>query len=229
MREHPMNSQLRIAFVALAALSFHSVAIAQSGSRERGWEFGAEATYALSTDVGFDGGTTLDIEDDIGAALIFGYRFDPRLELQFSLDWNDVDYRGVLRSALVPSLTANISGTMETFTPRLNGTYNFLDAPLTPFVSAGLGWSFIDTNIPTGQVQVGCWWDPWWGQICTPYQPTKDVDAFMYELGVGARWDVGESATFRAAYHKRWLDLNNATSTPDFDRFELAFVWRYSY
>ncbi len=223
-----MNVQVRVALVALAALSFHSIGVAQSSSRARGWEFGAEATYVLSKDIGFDGGTRLTMEDDIGAALLFGYRFDPKLELQFSLDWNDVDFHGVLQSAQLPALTANVNGTMETFTPRINGTYNFLDSALTPFVTAGVGWSFIDTNIPTGQVQVGCWWDPWYGQICTPYQPTKNVDGFTYELGVGARWDVGESATFRAAYHKRWLDLSHATGTPSFDRFELGFLWRYS-
>jgi opacity protein-like surface antigen len=223
-----MNAQLRVALAALVAFSLPSIGIAQSADRDRGWEFGAEVTYALSNDVRFNGGTTLDVEDDIGVALIFGYRFDSKLELQFSLDWNEVDYSGVLQSAQFPGLTASVNGTMETFTPRFGATYNFIDGPLTPFVTGGIGWSFIDTNIPTGQVQVGCWWDPWWGQICTPYQPTKDVDGFMYEAGIGARWDVGQSYSFRLAYQKRWIDIGKTSSTPDFDRFELGFVYRYS-
>ena len=208
-------------------LSFHSIAVAQSGSREPGWEIGVEATYMLSQKVDFNGGSSLDIKDDVGAALIFGYRFDSKLELQFSFDWNEVDYHGTLQSALIPALNASVNGTMETFVPRFNGTYNFLTGPLTPYVTAGVGWSFIDTNIPTGQVQVGCWWDPWWGQVCTPYQPTKNVDAFTYEVGVGARWDLGESMTLRGGYLKRWLDLSHASGTPNFDRFELAFLWRH--
>jgi opacity protein-like surface antigen len=220
-----MKAQLRVALVALAALSLPSIGAAQS--REPGWDFGAEVLYSLSTDVSFDGGTRLEIEDDIGVALLFGYRFDPKLELQFYIDWNEVDYSGVLQSATFPGLTANVNGTMETFTPRVNVTYNFLDAPLTPFVTAGIGWSFIDTNIPTGQVQVGCWWDPWYGQICTPYQPTKDVDGFNYGAGVGGRWDIGEAFSLRLAYQKRWIDISHATSTPDTDRFDLGFVWRY--
>jgi opacity protein-like surface antigen len=224
-----MNVRLRIALSAIAALSLPSLGTAQSGGREPGWDFGVEVTYGLSNDVSFDGGSRIDVEDDIGAALLFGYRFDSRLELQFSLDWNDVDYSGTLQSASFPNVTADINGTMETFTPRVNVTWNFMEGPLTPYVTGGLGWAFIDTNIPTGQVQVGCWWDPWWGQVCTPYQPTKDVDGFTYEAGLGGRWDAGEAFTLRLAYLKRWIDLNNATSTPDFDRFELAFLYRFAY
>ena len=106
------------------------------------------------------------------------------------------------------------------------GVFNFVDGPLTPFIAVGAGWSWIDTNIPTGSVQVGCWWDPWWGQVCAPYQNTKSVDGFRYSGGLGVRWDVG-AGSLRASWEMHWLDLDNASSTPQFDQFRLGYTWRF--
>jgi opacity protein-like surface antigen len=209
------------------SLSLMSVATAQSSPRSTGWDLGVDVLYQFSKDIDFDGGSSLDVEDDIGLGFTFGYRFNPKVELQFSVDWNNVDYRGVLQSAELATLSAEVSGEMESFVPRVNGVYNFRDAPVTPYITAGLGWAFIDTNIPTGQVTIGCWWDPWWGEICTPYQPTKSVDYFLYQAGAGVRWDIGEAATMRFSYDKTWLDVNHATSVPGLDQLKVGFVYRY--
>jgi opacity protein-like surface antigen len=213
--------------VAVAVVLIPSFAAAQGGTREAGWDFGVDAIYQFSKTVNFDGGSRLSLNDDLGAGLTFGYRFNSQFELQFGIDWNSVDYHGTLQSANFPGASASVNGDMETFTPQINAVWNFMDAPLTPFVTGGIGWAFIDTNIPTGQVQVGCWWDPWWGQICTPYQPTKSVDSFTYQLGAGVRWDFGEYATARFSYEKVWVDLNKASSTPGLDQLKLGFAWRY--
>src|SRR5688572_24989 len=105
--------------VAVIVASIPSISAAQS-SRGPGWDFGADVNYLISNDVAFDGGSNLDFDDDLGVSLTFGYRFNPRLELNFGIDWNSVDYRGVLQSATAPGLTANISGEMEAFTFRTN-------------------------------------------------------------------------------------------------------------
>jgi opacity protein-like surface antigen len=217
-----------LALSLAAAVPFTSVAMAQADNvREVGPEFGVDVVYQLSQDVGFDGGSRLDLEDDIGLTLTFAYTFNPKFTLMFALDWNNLDYTGTLQSASVPGLSADIRGEMETFTPRVNGTYYFMDGPITPFITGGLGWSFIDTNIPTGQVSVGCWWDPWYGQICTPYQPTLDVDGFAYQAGGGVRWDFADTFSATAAYNKSWVDLDRASSAPDVDQLRLGFVFRY--
>jgi opacity protein-like surface antigen len=203
------------------------VSFAATSAREAGWEFGADVLYEFSQDVKFDGGSNLDLDDDIGFSISFGYRFNSRWELQGILDWNEVDYGGRLQSADLPGLAADITGHVEMFTPRVNGVFNFMDRSITPFVIGGIGWSFIDTNIPTGQVQVGCWWDPWWGQICTPYQPTKSSDAFTYQLGAGVRWDVSDALSLKFVYEKMWLDLSEATSAPGLDQVKLGIALRY--
>lgn len=223
-----MNVRHVFAVVMTMALSTPAIVGAQE-SREAGWDFGADIVYQLSDDAKFDGGSFLDFDDDLGLALNFGYRFNPRLEIQFGLDWNSVDYRGTLQSAQFPGVVANIHGDMESFTPHVNGVFNFMTGPLTPFVGGGIGWSFIDTNIPTGQVQIGCWWDPWWGQICTPYQSTLSTDQFTYQVGAGVRWDFAAASTLRLSFERTWFDFEHASSTPSWDQLKLGFVYRYDY
>jgi opacity protein-like surface antigen len=205
--------------VALSLLS----ATASAQSRGEGWEFGVDLLYQNSNDVEFDGGSTVAFDSDIGFSLFGAYRFSDRLELQFGVDWTNVDYDVSLQ--LDPGGTVSAAGEVEAFTPFIKGNFNFIDGPFTPFVSGGIGWSFIDTNIPNGRPQTGCWWDPWYGYICTTVQDTRTTDSFVYNAGLGVRWDLSTGYTLRLAYEKQWYDLENAS--PDFDVFRLGFVMRY--
>jgi opacity protein-like surface antigen len=211
---------------ALAAVSLSSTAYAQS-ERGSGWEFGADVIYQDGSNLSFDGGSSAELQDDFGFAVTFGYRFNERLEVHFGLDWATVDYDVTIQSALTPGLQFTGSGDLEAFTPRVVLNYNFMKGNLTPFVSAGAGWTFVDTNIPQGPVHVGCWWDPWWGQVCAPYQDTKSIDDPTYQLGAGVRWDLVPGYSMRFAYEKHWFDYSNATTTPDFDQFKLGVAFQF--
>ena len=134
---------------------------------------------------------------------------------------------GVLECDTPPDPAFTVSGEYESFTPRVNVLYSFLDGDIQPYVSAGIGWSFIDTNVPQGPPQTGCWWDPWWGYICTTYQNTRDMDEFAYQAGVGVRWDVTSGLTLRLGYEKQWIDLGEADSAPGFDVLRLGVAYRY--
>lgn len=216
---------LSLSGLCLFGLALASPAVAEN--RAQGWEIGLDLLYQDSTDISFEGGSSASIEDDIGLAVTFGYRFNPRLEIQFDLDWAVVDYDVTIQSAIAPGVQFQGRGEIESFTPRIGVSFNFLESDLTPYVNGTVGWSFVDTNIPNGPVQFGCWWDPWWGQICAPYQSTKSIDDATYSLGAGARWDFSECCMVRFGYEKRWFDYSNATSTPDFDELRLGFSLRY--
>ena len=221
-----MKAVLLFSF-SLVAASLSGIAAAQSNTRGPGWEFGADIIYQDSADVSFEGGSSASLDADWGLTVGFAYRFNERLELGFGLDWQTVDYDATLQSASLPSLQIGVSGDLEAFTPRAWVNFNLMQGPITPFVNGGIGWSFVDTNIPNSRVQVGCWWDPWYGQICTPYQSTKTDDDFAYQLGAGVRWDISPGYTMRLAYEKHWWDYSNANSTPDFDQWKLGFALRY--
>jgi opacity protein-like surface antigen len=145
--------------IAAAALALSAFANAQSSDREPGWEVGLDVVYQNSATYDFAGGSKITLDDDLGLSFTFGYRFNPHVELQFALDWADVDYNAniVLGGS---GLGTRATGSMESFTPRMDLQLNLLDRPFTPFVMAGVGYAFIDTNVPNGLPQTGCWWDP---------------------------------------------------------------------
>jgi opacity protein-like surface antigen len=222
---------MRIRFsIGLALLLCAGTALAD---RQPGWDFGGELLYQFSQDVDFDGGSKAELDDDLGLALSFTYRFNSRLELLFGLDWNSYDYD----ADILPAPTSpggpivgtgfSIEGEIETWTPRVGVNFNLLEGDLTPYVTGGVGWSFIDTNVPDGRAQSACWWDPWFGYVCGTFQETKSLDELTYNVGVGLRWDLGSSISLRLGYERHWLELDNATSTPGFDQLKLGIIGRY--
>ena len=197
--------------------------------REPGWDFGGELLYQDSQDLGFEGGSSANIDDDLGLALTFGYRFNARLELIFALDWNEIDYDfEIIEDSALPGIQGfSGSGDLETWTPRVGFNFNFLETDLTPFVTGGVGWAFIDTNIPDAPAQTSCWWDPWYGYVCGTFQSTRSLDELTYNAGVGARWDLGDSITLRLAYEKHWIEIDSANGTPEFDQLKFGVSARY--
>jgi opacity protein-like surface antigen len=196
------------------------LALAERGP---GWDYGADIIYQSSQDITSDGGSRASLEDDIGIALTFGYRFNSRLELTFGLDWNTVDYDFAMAS-LIGTVTG--SGEVESWTPSVGVNFNVLEGDITPYITGSVGWAFVDTNIPDAPPQTSCWWDPWWGYYCGTFQSTRSFDELTYELGAGVRWDVSSTITLRLGYDKHWIDISEAGS-PGFDQFKFGIQARY--
>ena len=119
------------------------------------------------------------------------------------------------------------TGSYQAFTPRINVQYTLLDRPISPFALAGIGYTFVDTNIPNGRPSTGCWWDPWYGYVCTTVQSTKTVDGFAYQAGLGVRWDVSDTSSLRLYWERNWADLGHGS--PSIDQIRLGYTYRYNY
>jgi opacity protein-like surface antigen len=217
----------KLSIAAMLSLALVPAAFAQS-DRSGKWEFFLDLNYQDSYSMDFEGGSVADAESDLGFSIGGNYHINNRFQIQFSLDWVNLDYDATIQSGDVPpNPSFDVRGEMEVFTPRVNGVLNILEGPLTPYVSAGIGWSFIDTNIPTEPPQTGCWWDPWWGYICTTYQNTRDTDEFAYQAGAGVRWDVSDTFSLHLGYEKQWYDIGTAESAPGFDLIRFGFGYTY--
>ena len=114
---------------------------------------------------------------------------------------------------------------MSKSTHQFNVTYNFSRKAFTPFVVAGIGWTKLDSNVPTGGVDVGCWWDPWWGYICFGDWQTFETSEFTYNLGLGLRWDINNAVFTRAAYSREFLKVDNGTLNFDMAILELGLMF----
>jgi opacity protein-like surface antigen len=216
--------------IGLALLLCSATALAD---RQPGWDFGGELLYQFSQDVNFEGGSRAHLDDDLGLALSFTYRFNSRFELLFGVDWNSINYDADIAPAPVSPggpIVGNgfsVEGELEYWTPRVGVNFNLLEGDFTPYVTGGVGWSFIDTNVPQGPPQTSCWWDPWYGYVCGTFQNTKSLDELTYNVGVGLRWDLGSAISLRFGYERHWLDVGEATSTPGFDQLKLGIIGRY--
>jgi outer membrane assembly lipoprotein YfiO len=198
------------------------------GRRGR-YEITLQPRYVASKDIEADGGSRLELDPAFGIGLGFGYNFTNRLALHLDGSWARSDYRAEIATTNTvgnPTGTTKADGTLDTATVALDLSYYILDGPLTPFLTGGVGWTFVDSNIPSGPPQGVCWYDPWYGYVCTSYQNTYTNNYFSYNLGLGARWDVMSGFFLRGSVGWQWVDLGRAGTT-DFmgGRFDLGYIF----
>ncbi|MBP2683091.1 MAG: putative Lipoprotein [Deltaproteobacteria bacterium] len=218
---------------ALALLTVSTFAAAADPTsyrnREGRYEITLQPRYIASKTIDFGGGTSIDTDDDLGFGMGFGYNFTNKFALHADWSWASMNYNAKINttdSAGNPTGTTTASGTLDSSTLALNLSYYFLDGPLTPFVLGGIGWTWVDSNIPSGLPTGGCWWDPWYGYICTTYQETYAKDYFSYSLGLGGRWDVSPGFFLRGSVVWQWMDTGKAGTT-DFPggRLDIGFLF----
>jgi len=198
---------------------------AQAEDRDDRFEFALGVLYQLGADLNFDGGSTVNTKDDFGFSLLGGYNLNEHLATTFGFQWTGIGYNArVINDEGLPISTR---GSYDTWVITGNLVYNFLEGPITPYVSAGLGWTWLDTNIPNGAPVTGCWWDPWYGYICYTTYPTKTTDAFSYQASLGVRWDFNYSTFGRLAYTSQWQSFDNADGTPRFDVISVEIGWMF--
>jgi opacity protein-like surface antigen len=219
---------LVIAAIAAAAL-YVPVAEAQTytavrpGGRGGTWEFNLPIMYNDSTTIDGQNGSFVDLKSSWGFGFGFGYNFNDHFQLNGLMGFNSRSYEATIVNT--DGTTRQYKNWLESSTLSLNGVYYFMSGKITPFVSGGIGLAYVDTNIQTGAGSTSCWWDPWWGYVCSSYVPTKTENDLTYNAGVGVRFDIDRQFGLQAGYYKTWIDMGRASGTPDFDtwRFDLLF------
>lgn len=210
--------------LCIASLGAAPACLAQT--RAGTWETRVGIAYQDSAEADFDGGTTADFDSDTGLRLGFSYHHNDHFEFGGIFAYGQTDYRADIVGDEVGE-RFDVDGEFEYMSISGDVTYNLLSGPFSPFIVGAVGWTWVDTNIATEPPEVGCWWDPWWGYVCTSFQDTKSLDGLTYQLGVGARYDFNASFAIHASYRVTWVDLDNARGTPDFQGFELSVGWRF--
>jgi opacity protein-like surface antigen len=215
---------LGLVIAMLIAVHAAGAAAQRSGPREGRWDFTLQPQYVDSKSVTGDNGSRADISGDWGFGFGFAYNFSNHLALGGELTWNEANYRArIVPAAGNNNPSFNLSGTMETSTLRVNGTWNILATNFTPFVTGGIGATYVDTNIPNGPTS--CWSDPWWGTYCDT--PTRSNTYFSYNAGAGLRWDVHRQFFLRGVYSRQWIDVGGGTGSPAFDQFRIDFGFKH--
>jgi opacity protein-like surface antigen len=192
----------------------------------RPWTTRLGLNYQLTSDTDFDGGTTAEFKSSTGFLIGLGFALSDKLEVGANFTYDERDYDARLAGD-APGEVFPVKGDLESMGVMFNLNYYFMTGRFTPFVTTGVGWNFVDTNIPSEPPTVGCWWNPWYGYICQGFQETKNVDGLTYQAGAGLRYRLNPSLTLSGSYQRSWLDFPKADGTPTFDGIQLILDWGF--
>lgn len=131
----------------------------------------------------------------------FGYNINSHFAVRAEFSWGYPDYEASFNNDVLRGESFVQEG-------RFNVDYHIIDGPVTPYVSGGLGYFYMDTGIPTGPPNYEIWWDYWWGNVVTVYQPTFTETFFTLNAAVGLRWDVNESIFMKAEGSAEWIEMS---------------------
>jgi len=216
-------TRLALIFALLAATSV----LAQSSQRARKNEFYAGPVFTDGKNYDFQGGSTARTDTGYGLALGWAHNFNPHMLAGIEIEWNEQDYRATVQPGPGnPNLARTISGTVESRTIRFLGTYHFSEQAFTPYATGGLGWTWVDTNIPSGLPENVCWYYPWWGQYCSTFVPTHNTTKFSYNVGAGLRYDYGR-AIFRAGVNAQWVDFGGSYGSSSVTQYRIDFGTKF--
>lgn len=218
-----MRTTITVILLALVPVVSNAQTIDRAGT----WEWSAAATFQQSKNIGSEGGSTLDVDSATGIGFSFGYNFSNKLTLGFDLDYLRPDYRAVLIEDAIPPTSTTIDHEFTQFNTRIKGTFNLIDAPFTPFIEAGFGWTFVDSNIADGPPITGCWWHPYWGYICNNYWSTFTETSFSYGIGAGLRYEFRGGMFVKASYNTWEMDGVGSTEDPNLSAARLEFGWGF--
>jgi len=217
---------MRTLLIAALALTMPALAFAQT-NRANSWEWSVAAIYQDSASSGADGGSNLKLDNELGFGLNFGYNFTNKLALSGDFEWLRPDFTATLvEDAPTPSSTT-IRHTMSQFNGRIKGTLTFLETPLSPYVEAGIGWSYFDSNVADGPPITGCWWHPWWGYICENFYSTFSSTEFSYGGALGLRYILRGGMTLKLSVNQYWIDVGSAGGDPELNAARLEFGWSF--
>ena len=225
MHNKPGTKLLKLCLILLAVIS-SNVQADFYDSRVKKWEFYLAPQITDSKDLQFENGATANLEQDSSLGFGVGYNLNSHIELALEFVSNDTNYTSTAIPEDPAESPVTSRGSIYTSTINFGFTFNFLTTPFTPYVTANLGSTYIDSGIYTGNVGTGCWWYPYWGYICGPVAQTYTSTELSYGAALGLRYDFNRKLYMKGEARKSFIDMGNS-NTPDFDTARLIFGFMF--
>lgn len=194
-----------------------------SDSRSEKWEFFLAPQFTNSKVLQFNNGAEADINEHSGLGFGMGYNLNHHVELALLFAAGNSNYTGTRILDDGSNTEQKFISNLYTSSIDFSATYNFSKKAFTPWVSASIGSTYIDSGIPTGDIDTFCWWDPWlWTYICAPTARTYTTTEFHYSAGAGLRYDFNRQFYIKGGVNQKYIDLHTS-NTPDFTTWQIIF------
>jgi hypothetical protein len=215
---------MRFLFLALMACSAAAHAQSRAGWNE--WSLNLLGSVG-STDE-FEGGAAARNDGGYGVSLSLARNLNNYFAIGVEGTLTQTQYRATVAPGPGNAGAGFESrGSMESGALRLHATWNLLARPITPFLSAGAGVVFLETDLADPPAD-GCFFYPWHGQVCGDKAPQNTLARFTYTAGAGLRFDLPAQQGFLRAYvGGEWIDLSAAASPVATVQFRADFGLRF--
>lgn len=196
-----------------------------AGSRDGRWEGSVILALQNGLDQAYEGGSELAIDSTMGWGVSFAWNWTDKWNVAYRLVSASPDYTALVVPEDTDIVPQVLEHKLSKMSHQLNMTYNFSRKAFTPFVSAGIGYTTMDSNVPSAPPTTGCWWDPWWGYICDSDWRTYTKSGLSYNLGAGVRWDINNAIYTKASYIREFMDVKNGSVNFDMAIFEMGLMF----
>jgi len=212
--------------IAILVIVLPCISNAQ-GSRANSWDVSFSAIFQDSKSIEGDGGSFLDVDSATGIGVNFAYYLNSKISIGMDFEFLEPDYKATLVDGIGGLDDIFIDHEISQFNGRFKATFNLMEGPFTPFLEAGLGWSYFDSNVQDGPPQTGCWWHPWYGYICENFYDTYDDTLLSYGVGVGLRYEFTGGTFLKASYNYWELDDMDHAEDSELESARIEFGWTF--
>lgn len=195
-------------------------------SRAERWEFFLTPQFTNSKLLQFDNGAEADISNRSSLGFGLGYNFNRHMEMTVTFSASSSNYSGTRILDDGNNTKERFNASLYTSSTVFGLSWNLFKTPFTPYLSGSLGYTFIDSGIPTGGIKNVCWWDPWWGYICAPAAQTYTSSALSYGIEAGLRYDVNRKFFVKGGVTDTLIDVDSSNQA-DFIGYRLAFGFMF--
>ncbi len=210
--------------IAMLIIALPCMSNAQT-QRAGNWETSLAVVFQDSFSVDGENGSELDLKSYTGFGINVALNINPKFSFGGDFEWLNPRYNLTLVDDTGINDDITINHKLTQFNTRFKGTWNMIDGPFTPYIEAGLGWSYFDSNVADGPPQTGCYWHPFYGQICNNYYSTFDDWVFTYGGGVGLRYELRGGTFIKASYNYWELDGIGESQDSGLTAARLEFGW----
>jgi len=187
--------------------------VTEAFSRQGKTEVYGIGQYLHSDDINFNGpfGTVKTKMDDTGlGGFGIAYHFNDFVSIHGDFMFGDASFSANAPIEGAPGSTIFVKQDAFIQTGRFNVDYNIINRRLTPFVTAGIGYQYLETELHNLPPVSYCWWDPCWGYICDVSHPYAWQTDFTWNVGGGARWNITDNLIVKAMVGATWLEYSGA-------------------